>query len=261
MSDNKVAVVTGSARGIGRGIALQLAQDGFDIVVADLEGQRESAEQTVAEVEKIGHRSFFHPTDVSDRDQVFDLVDEAASRLGSFDVIVNNAGICQIVPFTDITPDQLEQISKVNIFSVVYGIQAAAAKFQELGKEHGHIISASSIAGFEGFPILAAYSATKFAIRGLTQTAAQELSPRGITVNAYAPGVVDTPMWGYIDEEMGKLNGKPKGQNLQDMKDSIDLGRLETPADVAGAVSFLASDKANYVTGQTLIVDGGMQYR
>ncbi|EFA22895.1 hypothetical protein BIFGAL_03935 [Bifidobacterium gallicum DSM 20093 = LMG 11596] len=99
------------------------------------------------------------------------------------------------------------------------------------------------------------------AVRGLTQAAAQELAPHHITVNGYAPGIVDTPMWTYIDEQMHNLNGKPIGQNFKDMVSTIALGRCEVPADVAGVVSFLASDNADYVTGQTVIVDGGMQYR
>ena len=106
-----------------------------------------------------------------------------------------------------------------------------------------------------------AYSPTKFAVRGFTQAAAQELAPYNITVNGYAPGIVDTPMWTFIDEEMSKLNGKPLGQNFKDMVDTIALKRCETPDDVAGVVSFLVCDIARYVTGQTVIVDGGMQYR
>lgn len=261
MTDQRVAIVTGAARGIGRGIAVKLAEDGFDVAVADLESQRDEAQETLKQIEAAGRRAFFRPTDVSEREQVFGLVDDTVDELGTLDVMVNNAGICQVVPFMEITPEQLEQIVHINLFSVVFGIQAAANKFGELGKEKGKIISASSIAGFEGFPILGAYSSTKFGVRALTQVAAKELAPRNITVNGYAPGIVDTPMWTYIDAEMGKINGKPVGQNFADMVDTIALGRCEVPRDVAGAVSFLASDNADYVTGQTIIVDGGMQYR
>ncbi|KFI62088.1 acetoin reductase [Bifidobacterium cuniculi] len=261
MVEQRVAIVTGAARGIGRGIAVKLAEDGFDIAVADLESQHEEARKTLDEIEALGRKAFFRSTDVSDHDQVFGLVDDTVAELGTLDVMVNNAGICQVVPFMEITPEQLDQIVHINLFSVVFGIQAAAAKFEELGKEKGKIISASSIAGFEGFPILAAYSSTKFGVRALTQAAAKELAPKNITVNGYAPGIVDTPMWDYIDEEMSKINGKPIGQNFKDMVDTIALGRCEVPRDVAGAVSFLASDNADYVTGQTIIVDGGMQYR
>lgn len=258
---NTVAIVTGGARGIGRGIAVKLAEDGFDVAIADLESQREEALETVGAIEQKGRRAIFRPTDVSVRDDVFGLVDDTVAQLGTLDVMVNNAGICQVVPLTEITPEQLDQIYRIDVFGVVYGIQAAAAKFVELKKEKGKIISASSIAGFEGFPTLAAYSGTKFAVRGITQAAAQELAPHNITVNGYAPGIVDTPMWTFIDEEMHKLNGKPIGQNFSDMVNTIALGRCEYPSDVAGVVSFLASDNADYVTGQTIIVDGGMQYR
>lgn len=261
MSTAQVAIVTGAARGIGRGIAVKLAKDGFDVSVADLPSQREEADRTVAMIEALGRRAFFRPTDVADHDEVFGLVDDTVAELGTLDAMVNNAGICQIRPILEATPEELETIYRINLFGMVYGLQAAARKMIELGKETGSIVSASSIAGFEGFPILSAYSSTKFAVRGITQAAAKELAPHNIRVNGYAPGIVDTPMWTYIDEEMGKLNGKPKGQNFDDMVKTIALGRSETPEDVAGVVSFLVSDDARYVTGQTIIVDGGMQYR
>ncbi|MFT8637121.1 MAG: acetoin reductase [Pseudoclavibacter sp.] len=260
MSEQRVALVTGAGQGIGRGIALQLAKDGFDIAVADLGFQQEKGEDVVKEIEALGRKAFFVAADVSKRDQVFAAVDAAAERLGSFDVIANNAGIAQIKPISAITTEDLEKIFNINVFSVVYGIQAASAKFEQLGKKKGKIISASSIAGIKGFPILGAYSATKFAVRGITQVAAQELAPRNITVNAWAPGIVGTGMWDLIDEELGKLNGKAKGENLKENVQSIALGRIETPEDVAGVVSFFASDKSDYVTGQTLLVDGGMLY-
>ena len=261
MTDIRVAIVTGAARGIGRGIAVKLAKDGFDVAVADLEGQRQEAEETIHRIEQEGRRAFFRPTDVSQRDQVFGLVDDTVNELGTLDAMINNAGICQIKPMLDVTQEELETIYRINLFGMVYGVQAAAKKMIKLGKKTGHIVSASSIAGCEGFPILSAYSSTKFAVRGFTQAAAQELAPYNITVNGYAPVIVDTPMWTFIDEEMSKLNGKPLGQNFKDMVDTIALKRCETPDDVAGVVSFLVSDNARYVTGQTVIVDGGMQYR
>ncbi|MCQ9367167.1 acetoin reductase [Brevibacterium sp. 91QC2O2] len=260
MAENKVALVTGAGQGIGRGIALKLAADGFDIAVADLPFQEEKGRAVVKEIEDLGRKAIWVAADVSKRDQVFAAVDAAAEQLGSFDVIANNAGIAQVKPIDDITTEDLEKIFNINVFSVIYGIQAASAKFKELGKEKGKIISASSIAGIKGFPILGAYSASKFAVRGITQVAAQELAPRNITVNAWAPGIVGTGMWDLIDEEMGKLNGKAKGENLKDNVEGIALGRIETPDDVAGVVSFFASDNADYVTGQTLLVDGGMLY-
>lgn len=259
MSETKVALVTGAAQGIGRGIAVQLAQDGFDIGVADLARQESVAAETVSEIEKLGRKAVFVAVDVSKKADIDGAVDKVAAELGRFDVIVNNAGIAQVKPMEEITEDELNQIFSINVNSVVFGIQAAVRKFDELGVK-GKIISAASIAAVKGFPILGAYSASKFAVRGITQTAAQEFAPKGHTVNAYAPGIVGTGMWDLIDERLHEINGKPIGQNLKENVDTIALGRIETPADVAGVVSFFASQKADYVTGQTLLVDGGMLY-
>lgn len=259
MDSTKVALVTGAGQGIGRGIALQLASDGYDIAIADLAFQEEKAREVVKEIEELGRKAIFVATDVSKKEDIVAAVDAAAEQLGSFDVIVNNAGIAQVKPIEEISEEELNKIFSINVNSVVFGIQAAAAKFTALGKK-GKIISAASIAAVKGFPILGAYSASKFAVRGLTQVAAQELAPRGITVNAYAPGIVGTGMWDLIDEKLSEINGKPRGQNLKENVESIMLGRIETPEDVAGVVSFFASPKADYVTGQVLLVDGGMLY-
>lgn len=259
MESNKVALVTGAGQGIGRGIALKLASDGYDIAIADLAFQEEKAHGVIKEIEDLGRKAIFVATDVSKKDDIVAAVDAAAEQLGSFDVIVNNAGIAQVKPIEDISEEDLNKIFAINVNSVVFGIQAAAAKFTALGKK-GKIISAASIAAIKGFPILGAYSASKFAVRGITQVAAQELAPRGITVNAYAPGIVGTGMWDLIDEKLSEINGKPRGQNLKENVESIMLGRIETPEDVAGVVSFFASPNADYVTGQVLLVDGGMLY-
>lgn len=256
---DKVALVTGAGQGIGRGIALRLAADGFQVAVADIEPQREKGEAVVAEIEKLGRKAIFVAADVSKKDEVVAAVDAAAEQLGGFDVIVNNAGIAQIKPVLDITAEELEQIFRINVDGVVWGIQAAAAKFEELG-HGGKIVNAASIAAIQGYPILSAYSASKFAVRGFTQAAAQELAPKGITVNAYGPGIVGTGMWELIDAELAKFNGKPIGQNLEEAVDGIALGRIETPEDVAKVVSFLAGPDSDYVTGQVLLVDGGMLY-
>jgi len=256
---NKVALVTGAGQGIGRGIALRLAQDGFDIAVADLAVQAEKAAGVITEIEALGRAAVFVSVDVSQRDDVFAAVDAAAQRLGGFDVIVNNAGIAQVTPLSEITEDELDSIFRINVNSVIWGIQAAVAKFDELGHP-GKIINAASIASIQGFPILGAYSASKFAVRGITQVAAQELAPKKITVNAYAPGIVGTGMWDLIDEKLSAINGKPRGQNLKENVDGIALGRIETPDDVAKVVSFFAGPDSDYVTGQVLLVDGGMLY-
>lgn len=259
LASRKVALVTGAGQGIGRSIALRLAQDGFDIAVADLDAQAEKSAGVVAEIEALDRTAIFIAADVSKRDDVFAAVNTAAETLGGFDVIVNNAGIAQVTPMLEITADDLGKIFSINVNSVVWGIQAAVAKFDELGHA-GKIISAASIAAIQGFPILGAYSASKFAVRGITQAAAQELAPRGITVNAYAPGIVGTGMWDLIDEKLSAINGKPRGQNLKENVEGIALGRIQTPDDVAKVVSFFAGPDSDYVTGQVLLVDGGMLY-
>lgn len=232
---------------------------GFDVAVADLGVQREKAESVVQEIEALGRKAIFVAADVSKRDDIVTAVDTAAEKLGGFDVIVNNAGIAQVKPVLEITEKELDDVFRINVNSVVWGIQVAAAKFEELG-HGGKIISAASIAAIQGFPILSAYSASKFAVRGFTQAAAQELAPKGITVNAYAPGIVGTGMWELIDAELSKINGKPLGQNLKENAEGIALGRIETPEDVAKVVSFFAGPDSDYVTGQVLLVDGGMLY-
>lgn len=256
---NKVALVTGAGQGIGRGIALRLARDGFNVAVADLGSQQEKGEAVAAEIRAIGSKAVFIAADVGRREDVVDAVEAAAQQLDGFDVIVNNAGIAQVRPVLEITEEDLEQVFRINLNSVIWGIQAATAKFDEL-QHGGRIISAASIAAVKGFPILGAYSASKFAVRGITQAAAQELAPKGITVNAYAPGIVGTGMWDLIDRELGKINGKAIGQNLSENVNAIALGRIETPDDVAKVVSFFAGPDSDYVTGQTLIVDGGILY-
>ncbi|WP_194786064.1 acetoin reductase [Actinomyces haliotis] len=259
MSEQKVAFVTGAAQGIGRGIALKLAGDGFDVAIADLDFQKEKGEGVVKEIEALGRKSVFVTIDVSDKAAFDGAVDEAAEALGGLNVLVNNAGIAQIKPLVDVTSEELDKIFSINVKSAVFGIQAAVRKFDEQGIK-GKIINAASIAAIQGFPILGAYSASKFAVRGITQVAAQELAPKGHTVNAYAPGIVGTSMWDQIDRELHEINGKPLGQNLQENIDTIALGRVETPDDVAGVVSFLASPNSDYVTGQVILVDGGMLY-
>lgn len=180
--------------------------------------------------------------DVSDWQQVFAAVDHAADALGGFDIMVNNAGIALVGPIADVTPEEAAKVWAVNVDGVLWGIQAAVAKFKELGNRNAgkisRIINASSIAGHDGFAMLGVYSASKFAVRSLTQAAAKERAADGITVNGYCPGVVGTDMCVEIDKRFA-----------------------ETPDDVAGFVSYLAGDEAEYMTGQSGLIDGGLVYR
>jgi meso-butanediol dehydrogenase/(S,S)-butanediol dehydrogenase/diacetyl reductase len=247
-----------SGQGIGRAIALRLARDGAHLAIVDLKG--DSIRAVADEVQKIGRKATKIQADVSKRDDVFAAVDHAEKELGGFDIMVNNAGIVQVQPLADATAEQVNQIFQVNVQGVLWGIQAAAKKFKAR-KQKGKIISASSIAGHEGFPLLGIYSATKFAVRALTQAAAKELASDGITVNAYCPGVVGTDMWVEIDRRMAELTGAEIGANYKKYVGGIALGRAETPEDVAGFVSYLAGPDSDYMTGQAPMIDGGLVYR
>jgi meso-butanediol dehydrogenase/(S,S)-butanediol dehydrogenase/diacetyl reductase len=254
----KVALVTGAGRGIGRGIALRLAREGADIALVDV--VPDSITAVADEVTEIGTKATTFVADVSDRDAVYAAVEHAATALGGFDVMVNNAGIALVGPIADVTPADVARVWSINVDGVLWGIQAAAAKFIELGRP-GKIINASSIAGHDGFAMLGVYSASKFAVRGLTQAAAKEYASAGITVNAYCPGIVGTDMWVEIDKKFSELTGAAEGETFQKYAGGIALGRPETPEDVAGFVAYLAGPDADYMTGQAGLIDGGLVYR
>ncbi|QYB02656.1 acetoin reductase [Rhodococcus sp. USK10] len=256
--EGKVALITGAGQGIGRAIALRLASDGADISLVDVNADRVGA--VADEVRAAGSKAISLIADVTDRDQVRSAVDRTERELGGFDIIVNNAGIAQVDPIADATPEDVSRILAVNVEGVLWGIQAAADKFRARG-HGGKIINASSIAGHEGFAMLGVYSATKFAVRALTQAAAKEYASEGITVNAYCPGVVGTDMWVTIDERFADLTGAPKGATFEKFVGGIALGRAQTPEDVAAYVSYLAGPDSDYMTGQAGLIDGGLVYR
>ena len=251
---NKTALVTGAGRGIGRAIALRLARDGFNVVINDV--NLDNANSVVNEIKEIGRESFAIQADVSKREQVFSMVNQVVEHFEHLDVMVSNAGIAQVKTLLEATEEDIEKIFKVNVYGVLYCLQAAAEQMKK--QKSGKIISAASIAAYKGFSFLGAYSATKFAVRGLTQAAAQELAPYGITVNAYCPGIVGTQMWDLIDEKMGQYLNLEKGEAFKQFSDTITLGRPETPEDVAKFVSYLASADSDYMTGQSVLIDGGI---
>ena len=249
------AIVTGAGRGIGRGIALRLARDGHAVAVNDV--NKAIAEAVAAEIADAGGRSLAVPADVADRAAVFAVVERTAAELGSVDVMVANAGIAQVKTLLELLPEDLQRMFEINLFGVVYSMQAAAEQMKRQGTG-GKIINAASIAAHAGFDLLGHYSASKFGVRALTQAAAKELAKDGITVNAYCPGIVGTDMWDLIDEQMGARNGNAKGETLAQYSQLIALGRVQTPEDVAGLVSYLAGPDSDYMTGQAVIVDGGI---
>lgn len=254
----KVALVTGAGQGIGRGIALRLARDGADVAIVDV--NEEKAQLVAKEVEALGRKATTFIADVGNRDEVRAAIEHAEKTLGGFDIMVNNAGIAQVQALADVTPEEVEKIFRINIQGVLWGIQAAAASFKARGKP-GKIINASSIAGHEGYALLGVYSATKFAVRALTQAAAKEYASAGITVNAYCPGVVGTDMWVTIDKRMAEITGANPGETYEKFVNGIALGRAETPDDVASFVSYLAGPDSDYMTGQAPLIDGGLVYR
>ncbi|MFC4651460.1 (S)-acetoin forming diacetyl reductase [Lactococcus nasutitermitis] len=250
----KVALVTGAGQGIGLAIAERLHADGFKVGLVDY--NLETAQKAA---EKIGADAFAVKADVSKRDDVFEAVDAVVEKFGDLNVIVNNAGLGPTTPIDTITEEQFVQVYGVNVGGVLWGTQAAHQTFKKLG-HGGKIINATSQAGVVGNPELALYSGTKFAVRGITQVTARDLAEEGITVNAYAPGIVKTPMMFDIAHKVGQNAGKDDEWGMNQFAKDITLKRLSEPEDVAAAVSFLAGPDSNYITGQNIIVDGGMQF-
>lgn len=256
-SNGKVAFITGAGQGIGKAIAERLSKDGFAVAIADF--NFETATKVAEDIQAKGGKTFAVKVDVSDRDDVFKAVAETVHNLGGLDVVINNAGLGPNTPIEEITPEIYRKVFDVNVGGTLWGIQAAVKTFKEL-KHGGKIINASSQAGQVGNPELAVYGGTKFAIRGITQTAAQDLAPLGITVNAYCPGIVKTPMMMDIAKGVAKTAGKSEEWGMEQFAKNITLKRLSEPEDVAACVSYLAGPDSDYMTGQALIIDGGMVF-
>jgi meso-butanediol dehydrogenase/(S,S)-butanediol dehydrogenase/diacetyl reductase len=258
MRPSRSALVTGAARGIGRAIAERLAADGLGVSVADLPSAKDQVDLVVA---GIGgpEAGLGLAVDVTDAMSVQAAVAAHVEHFGGLDVMVANAGIAITAPLLDTTAEQWQQIMDVNVKGVLHCYQSAARQMIIQGRG-GRLIGAASVAAHRGGKWQGAYSASKFAVRGLTQSVAQELAEHEITVNVYSPGVVHTPMWEGIDAEMALRRGTAPGSEMAGMIAQISLGRLETPADVAAVVSFLASPDSGYITGQSIVVDGGMWF-
>ncbi|SFB40155.1 meso-butanediol dehydrogenase / (S,S)-butanediol dehydrogenase / diacetyl reductase [Amycolatopsis marina] len=255
----RVALVTGAARGIGKGIALRLAADGLDVAVNDIETNSGQLKEVATEIEAMGRRSATVVADVSDPDAVQTMVDRVATDLGRLNVMVANAGVADVQPLLDTEPEDFDRLMSINLRGVYLCYRAAAKQMIEQGGG-GKIIGAASIVAYRPFPLLAAYSASKWAVRGLTQAAAMEWAQYDITVNAYCPGIVGTAMWDHIDEKLAENEGLNKGAAIKKYSELIHLGRVSVPEDVAGFVSYLASRDSDYMTGQSVMIDGGIQF-
>ena len=258
MKPSRSALVTGAARGIGRAIAERLAADGLGVSVADLASSNDQVEALGVNLGGPG-AALGLTVDVTDADSVEVAVADHVQHFGALDVMVANAGIAVTAPLLETTAEQWQLTMEVNLRGVFHCYQSAARQMISQGRG-GRLIGAASVAAHRGGRWQSAYSASKFAVRGLSQSVAQELAPYQITVNVYSPGVVHTPMWEGIDAEMARRRGTELGSEMAGMVAGIPLGRLETPTDVAGVVSFLASPDANYITGQSIVVDGGMWF-
>jgi meso-butanediol dehydrogenase / (S,S)-butanediol dehydrogenase / diacetyl reductase len=251
--DGRTCVVTGAGRGIGRAIAARLAQEGANVAIADID-----SDGAAHAAHEIGGEALGVACDVADRASVQAAIAAAVERFGRLDVMFNNAGVSQTVRFLDTTEDDWERIMRVNGRGVLLGIQEAAHQFKRQGGG-GKIVNTASIAGKSGFPLFAAYSASKFAVIGLTQAGARALAEDKVTVNAFCPGVVTTELWEQLDDEFIAIGEtQHKGEALESFGAGILAGRLSTPDDITGLALFLASSDSDYITGQAINVDGGM---
>lgn len=240
---NKVAIVTGAKHGIGRGIAIAMAEEGYTIAVADIDAA--GCAETVSAIEALGMKAIAIGCDVSKQVDVVAMFQKTIEAFGQIDVLVNNAGVYPFVPVAQMTESNWDRVMNINLKSVFLCSQEAA-KFLPEG---GRIVNISSIASVVGFSGLAHYCASKSGINGFTRVLALELAEKNITVNAVAPGAINTP-------------GATSTEEIQKQTIAgIPAARMGEPADIANAVVFLASPKSSYITGQVIIVDGGWTLR
>lgn len=243
--EGKVAIVTGASRGIGRSIALAFAEAGADVAVAAR--SVDDLETLAKEIDALGRRAVVTPTDVRDRDSLQAMVDRTVEELGGLDILVNNAGGSNFMsPLATMRPEGWDKIRALNYDAVFHATQIAVQVM--LGKGSGSVINIASVAGIQGAPTLSMYSAAKGGVRLFTQAVAKELAASGIRVNCIAPGWIDTPLneWATSDEATTK-----------ELEKMIPMGRLGRAEEIAGAAVFLASEASSFVTGTTLVVDGG----
>lgn len=247
----RVALVTGGAAGIGQAISRRLARAGYDIAVADIDAT--GAEVAAKELREAGQRAVAIPCDVGDRDSAFRMAEDAVRSLGHTDLLVNNAGLARLGPLASFAEKDWRELFRVNVDGVFFCCQAVLPGMT--AHRQGNIVNIASWNGKLGAPNFGAYSATKFAVIGLTQALAREVAGVGIRVNAVCPGIVaGTPMRTQV-ERQGHAFGLPASP---ERAKTVPLGRLAVPEDIANAVAFLASDEASYMTGQAINVTGGL---
>jgi NAD(P)-dependent dehydrogenase (short-subunit alcohol dehydrogenase family) len=243
--DGKIALVTGGSKGIGRAIALALAEAGADVAIAAR--GREALEKTSREIEERGRQALAVPTDVSDPEQVRSLMDRTITDLGTLDILVNNAGAAPFMSSLDaIRPEGFDKYFRLNFMSAFYATQAAAPVFVQ--RRSGCMISIASVAGLIASPGLTYYGSAKAALINLTRTAAREWAPFGVRANAIAPGWIETDM---------NVEARQNEGFTETIRDMIPLGRWGRAEEVASVARFLASEAASFITGAVIVVDGG----
>ncbi|CDO75543.1 hypothetical protein BN946_scf184883.g5 [Trametes cinnabarina] len=255
---NRIAFVTGASQGIGRAIATRLARDGFDVAIADIQPAKAKVDGVIDEIKSYGRQAIGVFAGTLQPKQIEAALAETVDRLGPrLFVSVANAGVTQVKPLLDCTPEFIENEVRINLLGLMNTHIYSAKQMVKQGFG-GRIIGAGSIASYRTAENLAPYGATKFAVRGFTEAAAKEWAQYGIRVNAYGPGIVDTPMWDHIDRELARIEGITVGEaKAKRVKQDVKLGRIQQPEDVAKLVSFLVSDEGEYITGQTIKTCGG----
>lgn len=244
MEERKVALVTGASRGIGRGIAVKLGSLGYDVAV-NYNSNEEEANKVVEQIKGFGSNAVAVKANVGDRGEVNAMFRTVVKELGKIDVLVNNAGVVDDAFLLMLSPDSLDRSLNINVKGYFYCAQAATLKMFKARR--GAIINISSVSSLMALPGQSVYAATKGAINSMTATLARELAPYGIRVNAIAPGFIATDMVAHLPEE-----------KIKEYLTQIPLGRLGKVEEVADLAAFLASDEASYITGQTLVIDGGL---
>jgi meso-butanediol dehydrogenase/(S,S)-butanediol dehydrogenase/diacetyl reductase len=252
--------VTGAARGIGRAIGQALLDEGADVCFADIDGAgaAEVAQANAARAEASGARVTHAAVDVSRREDVRAMIGHAASVFGKIDVVFNNAGVNRPMNFLDVTEENWQHIMNINGLGVLIGMQEAARQMIAQGTG-GKIVNTASIASRQGFDNVAPYCASKWAVVSLTQSGARDLARHNITVTGFAPGVVATEMWETVDRDLMEIGAAERpGQAMEEFSAGILRGRVARPEDITGTTTFLASRDSDYMTGQIVMIDGGM---
>jgi D-sorbitol dehydrogenase (acceptor) len=249
--DGKSALITGSARGIGRAFAEAYVREGATVAIADIDMDR--AERTAAE---IGESAYAVALDVTDQTSIDAAVAAVEARAGGLDILVNNAAIFDLAPIVDITRDSYERVFAINVSGTLFMMQAAA-KSMIGSNRRGRIVNMASQAGRRGEPLVAVYCASKAAVISLTQSAGLNLVRHGINVNAIAPGVVDGEHWDGVDALFAQYENRPRGEKKRLAGAEVPYGRMGTADDLVGMAIFLAGPESEYVVAQTYNVDGG----